>query len=300
MRTGRWPASLAGMLRINGELIDPNLVEDAFSRIKSEAEARLQVSCCERDPEFMKQAEEEVIDSILIAQEAEQRYPTISHDQIKERLEDTIRLYREHGASWEMLETQRDQLRNECEANIRMETFLDEILGDQEDPDEDTLRAYYKERESEFRSQPEVRCLHLVKFLDRHENPVALLESMRELREEALEGADFEAIAKRETEKESGEVDLDWMTLDRPSNPIESIVFSMREGEVSPVIAYEHGYHLLKLIGLKPAVAPPFEELRPELVEQYAFEKRRRALREFAATLRPAAAVERFEPGGEE
>ena len=30
------------MLRVNGELIDPNLLEDAFARIKSEAEARLQ------------------------------------------------------------------------------------------------------------------------------------------------------------------------------------------------------------------------------------------------------------------
>ena len=56
------------MLRVNGELIDPNLLEDAFARIKSEAEARLQVSCCERDPEFMEQAEEEVIDSVLKSQ----------------------------------------------------------------------------------------------------------------------------------------------------------------------------------------------------------------------------------------
>ena len=65
------------MLRVNGELIDPNLLEDAFARIKSEAEARLQVSCCERDPEFMAQAEEEVIDSVLIAQEAETRFPEL-------------------------------------------------------------------------------------------------------------------------------------------------------------------------------------------------------------------------------
>ena len=66
------------MIRINGELIDPNLLEEAFARIKSEAEMRLQVSCCERDPEFMAKAEEEVIDSVLIAQEAESRYPTSS------------------------------------------------------------------------------------------------------------------------------------------------------------------------------------------------------------------------------
>ena len=79
------------MLRVNGELIDPNLLEDAFARIKSEAEARLQVSCCERDPEFMEQAEEEVIDSVLIAQEAEAQFPTLPDDEVKARLENTLK-----------------------------------------------------------------------------------------------------------------------------------------------------------------------------------------------------------------
>ncbi|NNC86900.1 MAG: hypothetical protein HKN82_00410 [Akkermansiaceae bacterium] len=283
------------MLRINGELIDPNLVEDAFSRIKSEAEARLQISCCERDPEFMEQAEEEVIDSILIAQEAEKRHPEIPESDIAGRLEETIKLYREHGASWEMLEDQRDQLRNECEANLRMETFLSEILDGKGGPTDEELRAYYQEHLAEFRTQPEVRCLHLVKMLDRHEDPVALLESMRELREEALDGADFKALAERETEKENGEIDLDWMTLDRPSNPIESIVFSMREGEVTPVVAYENGYHLLKVVGVKRSEVPPFEELREQLAERWEFEQRRAALRSFAATLRPDAHIEHVE-----
>ena len=86
------------MLRVNGELIDPNLVEETFSRIKTEAEQRLQISCCERDPEFQEQAEREVADSILIAQEAEKRYPEISEDEITPKLKEMIDLYREHGA----------------------------------------------------------------------------------------------------------------------------------------------------------------------------------------------------------
>ena len=76
------------MLRVNGELIDPNLIEETFSRIKAEAETRLQISCCERDPEFMKEAEEEVVDSIVIAQEAEIRYPKMPEDEVRERLEE--------------------------------------------------------------------------------------------------------------------------------------------------------------------------------------------------------------------
>ena len=242
------------MLRVNGELIDPNLLEDAFARIKSEAEARLQVSCCERDPEFMEQAEEEVIDSVLIAQEAEAQFPTLPDDEVKARLENTLKEYRKHGASWEMLEAQRDSLQDECEANLRMEKFLDGVLAGKTDVSDEDVQSYYKENEREFRTVAEVRVLHFMKSLEKHEDPVLLLEEMGQLRESLVDGAAFEKIAKAETEKESGEIDLGWITFDRPSNPIESIMFTMRLAEVSPVIAYEHSYHNQKIAEMQPSV----------------------------------------------
>ena len=288
------------MLRVNGELIDPNLLEDAFARIKSEAEARLQVSCCERDPEFMEQAEEEVIDSVLIAQEAEAQFPTLPDDEVKARLENTLKEYRKHGASWEMLEAQRDSLQDECEANLRMEKFLDGVLAGKTDVSDEDVQSYYKENEREFRTVAEVRVLHFMKSLEKHEDPVLLLEEMGQLRESLVEGADFEKIAKAETEKESGEIDLGWITFDRPSNPIESIMFTMRLAEVSPVIAYEHSYHILKIAEMKPSVVRPFEEVREDIVHRVEFEKRRSALRDFAASLREGATVEKVDFSGEE
>ena len=288
------------MLRVNGELIDPNLLEDAFARIKSEAEARLQVSCCERDPEFMEQAEEEVIDSVLIAQEAEAQFPTLPDDEVKARLENTLKEYRKHGASWEMLEAQRDSLQDECEANLRMEKFLDGVLAGKTDVSDEDVQSYYKENEREFRTVAEVRVLHFMKSLEKHEDPVLLLEEMGQLRESLVDGADFAKIAKAETEKESGEIDLGWITFDRPSNPIESIMFTMRLAEVSPVIAYEHSYHILKIAEMKPSVVRPFEEVREDIVHRVEFEKRRSALRDFAASLREGATVEKVDFSGEE
>ncbi len=288
------------MLRVNGELIDPNLLEDAFARIKSEAEARLQVSCCERDPEFMAQAEEEVIDSVLIAQEAENRFPELPEAEVKARLEETLKEYRKHGASWDMLEAQRDSLHDECEANLRMEKFLDTVLAGKTGVSDEDIETYYRENQREFRTVAEVRVLHLMKSLEKHEDPVLLLEEMGELREKLVEGAEFEKIAAEETEKESGEIDLGWITFDRPSNPIESIMFTMRLEEVSPVVAYEHSYHILKIAETRPAVVRPFDEVREDIAQRVEFEKRRNALREFASALRKDAAVERVDFSGDE
>jgi parvulin-like peptidyl-prolyl isomerase len=199
-----------------------------------------------------------------------------------------------------MLEAQRDQLHDECEANLRMETFLDDILDGKTGYTEDDLRQYYRDHQREFRTTAEVRVLHLMKALEKHEDPVELLEQMRELRESLIEGADFEELARRETDKESGEIDLGWIAFDRPSNPIESIMFTMRLEEVSPVIAYEHSYHILKIAESKPPAVKPFEELREDIEKRVAFERRRNALRAFAAELRKNATVERVDFSGED
>lgn len=288
------------MIRVNGELIDPNLIEETFARIKSEAEARLQVSCCERDDEFYAQAEDEVIDSILIAQEADQRFPEIAEDAIRARLEETFAAYRKHGASWDMLEAQRAQLRDECTANLRMESLLDDVLTDVPTLGDDDFRKYYEDHRDDYRSKPEVHCLHLIKLLEPDDQPVPpmeLLQHMKALREEILSGGDFLEIARRETDKEDREVDLGWIPLDRPTNPFESILFTLQDGEVSPVVCYEHAYHLVKIAAVKPAAAPPYDELAEEIRQRAETDRRRTALQKLARSLRENATIAREEFG---
>lgn len=283
------------MIRVNGELINPNLLEEAFTRIKSEAELRTQVSCCERDEEFSQAAEEEVINSVLIAQEAEKNHQDLDEAEVTSRLEEMIKLYREHGASWEMLEAERDHLRDEVMANLRMERFMAEHLPSFSEPTETELLDYYQSSKNDYRSLPEARCLHLVKLIDGHDDQKALLEEMTVIRERLLEGADFLEVAQTETEKADGNVDLDWVPLDRPSNPFETILFSLRVDEISPVISYEHALHLVKVIARRGGEAPALEEIDEELKNRFVVEKRQAALRNLAAKLRATAKIERVD-----
>lgn len=283
------------MIRVNGELINPNLIEEAFSRIKSEAEQRTQTSCCERDHEFSQAAEEEVINSILIAQEAEKNHDDLNEEEVTARLQETIELYRKHGASWEMLETERDNLRNEASANLRMERFMAEHLPSFSDPAAEELANYYQSRKDEYRSLPEVHALHLVKLIDGHENQKELLEEITALRGRILAGEDFAEVAKAETEKADGNIDLDWVPLDRPTNPFETILFSLQEGEVSPVVSYEYALHLVKVLARRGGEAPAFEEIRDELAQRIMLDKRQAALRSLAETLRAGATIERVD-----
>jgi len=288
------------MLRVNGELVNPELIEESFSRIKTEAEQRLQVSCCERDPEFQAQAEEEVADSILIAQEAEKRYPEIPEDEIKPQLKKTIDLYREHGASWEMLEQQRDMLRNEIAATLRMEKLIDSVMGDDNSVNEQEVEEFYQEFLGDYTSPAEASCLHIMKPLSEEVSPPDLYQNMCEVREEALGEIDFEELAKRETEKSTEEVDLGWIPFDRPTNPFEAVLFSLRDGEVSPVLVYEHALHLIKVTGKKEAHTKPLEEIREEIENRALARKKRNALQGLADGLRKDAVIEKVDFSEEE
>ncbi|MDA7538551.1 peptidyl-prolyl cis-trans isomerase [Akkermansiaceae bacterium] len=282
------------MLRVNGELVHPDLIEETFSRIKAAAEQETQGSCCERDPEFREQAENEVADSILIAQEAEKRHPEIPEEEVKPQLKELIDKYREHGASWEMLEAERDNMRYEISASLRMEKLIDELLGDDDQVTPDEVQAFYEEFEKDYRIAAESRCLHMMKPIAEHKSLPDLYQKMCEIREEALvEGADFIEIAKRETEKSTNEIDLDWIDLDRPTNPFESILFSLREGEVSPVMTYEHAFHIIKVTGIKPGHVTPLEEVQKEVEDRALARKKRKALQVLADTLRQEAEIER-------
>jgi len=184
-----------GMLRVNGELVDQQFVEEAFQRIKAAEEQRLQGPCCERDPEFNEQAEQEVADSILIAQEAEKRFEEIPEEELKPKLKELIDIYREQGASWDFLDQQRDMIRHEIAASMRMDKLIASLLGDENQVTEAEVQAFYEENLEEYRAPAEVRSLHVMKTLNENTTPREVFAKMCALREKVLEGDDFEKMA---------------------------------------------------------------------------------------------------------
>lgn len=288
------------MIRVNGELLNPDLIEETFSAIKADAEQRSQASCCEKDDEWMTLAEDEVINSVLIAQEAEKADLAISEEEIATALEALVKSYREQGASWEMLEAQRDDLRSEVAANLRMERYLATVLPERSVASEAELLRYYQSRSKEYRAPVEADCLHLIKLIDEHGDQRDLLERMTALRARLIGGEDFITIATQETEKSGKEVELGWVPLDRPTNPFETILFSLQEGEVSPVMSYEHALHLVKVVGRRGGEVPEFEAIREELRMRYEQEQRQQAIREVAKKLRERATIEQVDFSGDD
>lgn len=285
------PSNLAEMPTINGESVDPALVEEAFQRLKAEAELASEASCCGRDAEFRARAEEEVTDGILLAQEAERRIPEPATGEVRAAFEHTLRSWRGHGASWDLLDAQREALRAETISRLRMEQFTQAIWNDLPEITTDDLRLWYSEHLSRFRTPAAARVLHLVRFPE-DPDPWNDYATMLDLRRRALDGEDFNAIAAAHTQKQEGEVDLGWIEQKRLLNPFEAMLFSLQPGEISPVFHYERAYHLIKVTDTRPAGVTPFEDVAESLREEVTHDQRRRALKDLANRLRETAVIE--------
>lgn len=280
-------------LRVNGEPVDPALIEDAFQRLKAAAEERAEVSCCERDEEFVRQAEEEVINGVLLSQEAERRVPKLDEAEIRDGLEQKIREWRSHGASWDLIEHQRDTLRREVVTRLRMDRFTDSVWKEIQEPDEAELRAFYDEHRSELRRPARARVRHLMRFAETGD-PAETYRLLCDLRHRVLDGADFAELAREHTEKHERETDLGWIEHERVLNPFEAMLFSLREGELSPVFSYERGLHLVRIEQLEPEHVPDFDDVTDRLRQRLLAEGRRAALEALARQLRQTAIIERL------
>ena len=141
-------------------------------------------------------------------------------------------------------------------------------------PDAQAQEAYAR---SEYRAQPQrfvepeqvqVRHILLPVASDGGDDAAVKAEAGR-LVEQLRGGADFAALAQARSAdpgsaRRGGE--LDWFARGRMVPPFEEAAFALkRPGELSAPVKTPYGYHIIELLGRRPAVQKPFEQVLPDL-----------------------------------
>jgi len=108
-------------------------------------------------------------------------------------------------------------------------------------------------------------------------------EKIRKRAEKLLEeingGADFEKLAKQYSEDtvsaEKGG-DLGYFSRGTMVKPFEKMAFSLKPGELSPVVKTPFGFHIIKIEDVKEAGVKPLEQVKSEIEKELKKEKARR------------------------
>ena len=142
-----------------------------------------------------------------------------------------------------------------------------ENLGRGEPVSEDEIKAAYEARASAYRVEEQRRASHiLVKTKE---------EAEKLLAEVKKNPARFAELAKKHSQdpgsaEKGGE--LDWFTRGMMVKPFEDAVFKLGQNEIG-LVQSEFGFHVVRLIGVRPGKAKPLAEVRQELADQLARQK---------------------------
>jgi peptidyl-prolyl cis-trans isomerase SurA len=105
------------------------------------------------------------------------------------------------------------------------------------------------------RSKKEIRASHiLIRIGGKSQDTLKAYQKISEIREEILNGADFEVSAKKYSEDPSAQSnggDLNYFSVFRMVSPFEDAAFETQKGKVSEVFRTQFGYHILKVVDVR-------------------------------------------------
>jgi peptidyl-prolyl cis-trans isomerase D len=148
------------------------------------------------------------------------------------------------------------------------------------------LKTYYEQNSSRFGTKEERRASHILitapasmSAADREKAKAKVEQLLADVKKAPNTFA--EVARKNSQDPGSAEKggDLDFVTKGAMVKPFEDAMFALKKGEISGVVETEFGYHIIHLTDIKPAVVPPFEQLRATHVNDM---RSQQATQEFA------------------
>ncbi len=136
----------------------------------------------------------------------------------------------------------------------------------------DEIKRYYDLRKDTFKIPKQVRVRNILIKAGPQESPDQL-ETKKKKAEEILEKAkktkDFASLARQYSEAENASKggDLGWVQKGMLGEQIESILSSMKPGELSGVLPGRDGFLIFKVEEVKEEKQKPFEEVKAQILQ---------------------------------
>jgi hypothetical protein len=286
-------------LNVNGQEVEDGVLEAEFVQIKGYFERLGNVSCCERDDEFRGYARQNTIARVLLSQEGRKRIANVPAEEVDAALKE---LQAAHGGEQAFLlaigatSDQLDLVRRDVEGDLRVRKMIDALCAAAGPASESDLLAYYNEHREQFMTAEEVRASHILKDPRRSEDRQAAAETLRAVRRQLLDGADFDELARQHSDKAADHIDLNFFKRGELPEELEMVAFSMNVGEISPVFMSTYGFHLLKLTDRREPTLRPFDEVRGEVLERFNGDRRQTVTRKLVEELQAKATIEDTTP----
>lgn len=166
-----------------------------------------------------------------------------------------------------LVEWQTQFQRDSILAKVAQQSVIDQELASMDW--EAYAREVYLAEKSKYMTEPRVDAAHIL-FRTEDRDAEEALELIRGVREKALSGNDFNALADEYSEglsstRSGGELGV--FSKGQMVPEFSAAAFALKEGEISEPVKTQFGYHIIKLNKYYPAKPKPFDEVKEQIIK---------------------------------
>lgn len=166
-------------------------------------------------------------------------------------------------------------------ARIRLEFLpitVSELAATVKVSDEDAKKNYDANAES-FKHPAQMQAKHILLMVQPSapkEVAEKALAQIKDIQAQLKKGASFDALAKKYSQDPGSAAkggELPWFSQGAMVKPFEEAAMALKPGQIGEPVRTQFGWHLIKLMGNRPAGTVPFDQVKEEIKKRLAEEK---------------------------
>jgi len=280
-------------LIVNGEKIEDSAIQQEVHRLRPDYERVFaDQDIEEREAQLLDWSRENVIEKILINQEAEKNGEKIPPDQVQAALAKLKEQYKEPEQLYKDFNAENDkQIKRDIEKQMRVEQRIGQVCKELPKPSQAAIRKYYEENQEQFKSGERARVSHIVKYVNWQTDEQTAYEAISQAYQELKSGVAFETVVDKHTDCADSGGDLGFVMKGQMVEEFEDVVFNLGAGQVSDIFRTRFGFHIAKVYAREPAAVANLEDVKDRITELLKQQMRSEAIDNFIDGLKSEAEI---------
>ncbi|MBW8038675.1 MAG: hypothetical protein FVQ85_01600 [Planctomycetes bacterium] len=281
-------------LIVNGQKIEETEIKSEFERLKPHYEQAFKdQNSQEQKAQLLDWSKENVIEMVLIRQEAKTNGAPISKDDLdsvfaktKEQYADTEQFYKDFETDDEA------KIKETIRMQIQVERKLEDICKDLPGPSKEDIDKFYDQNKEQFKSPEQIKVSHIIKHINWQADEAAAENVIKKALEELKKGEVFETLAQKYSDCPENGGDLGYITRGKMVEEFEDVVFNLAVGQASGVFRTRFGFHIAKLYDRKPPALTELKEVKDQIVNALKEQAKSKTIDDFIDKLKSKAKIE--------
>jgi len=172
----------------------------------------------------------------------------------------------------------KDEFRTPPRAKVIYVSFSPDAYRTEATVSPQEVQEYYDMHREQYQKPERVRVRYILVRVGPEAGPDAVEQAKKKAEQvlaEARRGVNFAALAQKYSDDRSASEggDLGYFARGEMEPTLERVVFSLRKGEIGPVVRTGHGFHIVKAEDVQAEKTRSLEEVKDEIISQVTQER---------------------------